>query len=320
MIESKAKNYPATWQVSHIPIDNKISSNKTYCVCAVYSFSFMFPIIPFILFADGIQQSKQESARDFIVVQFCGSRCWHNINPRLLFFCFKTVLQTKCKTQTALLDFWQQRINFHFLFPARNRSAQTWWTLRMTQHYRFEQDVHKYAKYYNQANIVWNNNPLVQCYCGHDDCPFCNLLLNLERTDPNLLMWLPLHLFLLPLLLNGFGKDRPLMWLRLDLLMQNSFVQRGKDQLPSPYSENLFRPIQSWYRESWSEKYSCDSEKATFTKTWWIKRTNASSPRRWSLKRHCEGNQRKHWRENGKETESWSIWQKPSGWLGTKRE
>ena len=40
---------------------------------------------------------------------------------------------------------------------------------------------------------------------------------------------------------------------------------------------------------------------------------------RWSLKRHCEGNQRKHWGENGKETESWSIWQKLSGWLGTKR-
>ena len=27
-----------------------------------------------------------------------------------------------------------------------------------------------------------------QCYCGHNDCPFCNLLLNLERTQPDLLM------------------------------------------------------------------------------------------------------------------------------------
>ena len=67
------------------------------------------------------------------------------------------------------------------------------------------------------------------------------------------------------------------------------------------------------------KRYSCDSEKTAFMKTWWIKRTNAPFPRRRSLKRHCEGNQRKHWRENGKETESWSIWQKLSGWLGTKR-
>ena len=74
----------------------------------------------------------------------------------------------------------------------------------------FKLNVHRYGKHYNQANIVWKyNNPLVQCYCGHDDCPFCNLLLNLERTDPNLLMWLPLDLVLLPLFLNGLGKERP---------------------------------------------------------------------------------------------------------------
>jgi len=33
------------------------------------------------------------------------------------------------------------------------------------------------------------NNSTLQCYCGHNDCPFCNLLLNLERTQPDLLMW-----------------------------------------------------------------------------------------------------------------------------------
>lgn len=32
------------------------------------------------------------------------------------------------------------------------------------------------------------NDSTLQCYCGHNDCPFCNLLLNLERTQPDLLM------------------------------------------------------------------------------------------------------------------------------------
>ena len=30
-----------------------------------------------------------------------------------------------------------------------------------------------------------------QCHCGHINCPCCNLLMNLEITDPNLLQWPP---------------------------------------------------------------------------------------------------------------------------------
>ena len=52
--------------------------------------------------------------------------------------------------------------------------------LQMTQHYRFCT--------FQPSSYVDTMFP-TQCYCGHDDCPFCNLLLNLERTDPNLLMW-----------------------------------------------------------------------------------------------------------------------------------
>ena len=32
------------------------------------------------------------------------------------------------------------------------------------------------------------NQSTTQCDCGDDSCPFCNLLLNMEMTDPNMLM------------------------------------------------------------------------------------------------------------------------------------
>ena len=31
------------------------------------------------------------------------------------------------------------------------------------------------------------DNSLVQCDCGHINCPLCNLMMNLELTDPTLL-------------------------------------------------------------------------------------------------------------------------------------
>ena len=32
------------------------------------------------------------------------------------------------------------------------------------------------------------NQGTTQCDCGYDTCPFCNLLLNMEMTDPTMLM------------------------------------------------------------------------------------------------------------------------------------
>lgn len=34
---------------------------------------------------------------------------------------------------------------------------------------------------------IFNSNFYFQCHCGHINCPCCNLLINLEITDPNIL-------------------------------------------------------------------------------------------------------------------------------------
>ena len=47
------------------------------------------------------------------------------------------------------------------------------------------------AQQQQSAAINYMNAPnqsTTQCDCGDDSCPFCNLLLNMEMTDPNMLM------------------------------------------------------------------------------------------------------------------------------------
>ena len=43
---------------------------------------------------------------------------------------------------------------------------------------------HRWKKYQNALTYS-----LFQCHCGHINCPCCNLLMNLEITDPDLLQW-----------------------------------------------------------------------------------------------------------------------------------
>ena len=47
------------------------------------------------------------------------------------------------------------------------------------------------AQLQQSAAINYMNAPdqsTTQCDCGYDSCPFCNLLLNMEMTDPSMLM------------------------------------------------------------------------------------------------------------------------------------
>lgn len=40
---------------------------------------------------------------------------------------------------------------------------------------------------YQMNKMSCPNDSTLQCYCGHIDCPCCNLLMNLEITDPEIL-------------------------------------------------------------------------------------------------------------------------------------
>ena len=60
----------------------------------------------------------------------------------------------------------------------------TWWFKRWLV--QAECDKHGKSAKKSGPNIY------LQCHCGHINCPCCNLLMNLEITDPTLLQWLSL--------------------------------------------------------------------------------------------------------------------------------
>lgn len=64
---------------------------------------------------------------------------------------------------------------------SHNRMDETAYYLQQQQQQQLSQS---HAINYMNAP----NQSTTQCDCGNDDCPFCNLMLNMEMTDPNMLM------------------------------------------------------------------------------------------------------------------------------------
>ncbi len=62
-------------------------------------------------------------------------------------------------------------------------AAAAYYEQHQQQQQQQQQHVQQHVNYMNAPN-----QSTTQCDCGEDTCQFCNLLLNMEMTDPNMLM------------------------------------------------------------------------------------------------------------------------------------
>ena len=98
------------------------------------------------------------------------------------------------QTSVKKLFRWKSRYPFTTFYVIENRKEIIWFYLRSAVHRRTSAPVEldpgisgdiSLANPLNMPETVPYNSTM-QCYCGQNSCPFCNLLLNLERTETGL--------------------------------------------------------------------------------------------------------------------------------------